>query len=232
MRISALQQTTHVARLKNDSLSLSIPIPDMRATFFILIIFSLLDVQALGQDHYDRARALSSEELFLKQNGSNRIITVPGQKYLAIDASPFLGGFHRYRYFPGDNIKFRMLNETIRFDETIASVTDSSFSIATINEANNRMDYQEILLKDIRLFKVKRNIPFVTQAAVYFPMAGLIYIGADFFNKGVDNKRFTTDGSALIVGGAFMVSGFVFYKMSFSSLRMNGKNKVKVLETY
>jgi hypothetical protein len=58
------------------------------------------------------------------------VIATPGQKYLVLDASPFIGGFHRYRFFPGDNIKFRMKNETIRFNETIASVDDSSFRSA------------------------------------------------------------------------------------------------------
>ncbi len=204
----------------------------MRTVLSALILLSLGNTLAFAQEHYDPSKALSSEELFLKQNGTNRLISMPGQKYLALDASPFLGGFHRYRFFPGDNIKFRMKNETIRFDETIASVKDSSFSIAIINEAVGRMDYQDIALKDVRLFKVHRRIPFVSEAAIYFPLAGLIYIGADFFNKGVDNKRYTTDASSLIVGGAFMVTGLICYKLTFSSLKINSKNKLKVLETY
>lgn len=204
----------------------------MRQVIFILIIFSLGTISAFAQDHYDLSKALSSEELFLKQNGNSRIISMPGQKYLALDASPAIGGFHRYRFFPGDNMKFRMKNETIRFDETIASISDTSFTIGVVNEAAGRMDYQSIMLSDVKLIKVQRRIPFVSQAAIYFPLAGLIYIGADFFNKGVDNKRFTTDTSSLLVGGAFIASGIFCYKLTFSSLKMNKKNKLKVLETY
>jgi endonuclease V-like protein UPF0215 family len=63
-------------------------------------------------------------------------------------------------------------------------------------------------------------------------MAGLIYIGADFVNKGVDDKRFTSDASALIVGGALMAAGLVCYKLSFSTIKINDRNKLKVLETY
>jgi hypothetical protein len=187
---------------------------------------------AWSQDHYDAKKALSSEEIFRKESNTNRVIASPGQKYLVLDASPVIGGFHRYRFFPGDNIKFRMHDETIRFNETIASVTDSSFSIAIINEAVGRMDYQEILLKDIRLMKVSRRIPFISQLAPLLPLAGIIYVGADFFNKGVDNKRYTTDASSLFVGGAFVAAGFICYKLTFASLKINNRNKLKVLETY
>ncbi|MEO6284990.1 MAG: hypothetical protein ABIN80_15750 [Dyadobacter sp.] len=204
----------------------------MRQLLPIVLLLLLGNSQAWSQDHYDPKKALTSEELFLKQGNTNRVIATPGQKYLVLDASPVIGGFHRYRFFPGDNIKFRMHNETIRFNETVASVTDSSFSIAVINEAIGRMDYQEILLKDVRLMKVSKRIPFISQLAPILPLAGLIYIGADFFNKGVDNKRYTTDTSSLVVGGALMAAGYVCYKLTFSSLKINGRNKLKVLETY
>jgi len=204
----------------------------MRQLFVIVILLVTGSLQAWSQDHYDARKALSSEELFLKQGNTSRVIATPGQKYLVLDASPMIGGFHRYRFFPGDNIKFRMHNETIRFNETIASVSDSSFSIAIINEAVGRMDYQEILLKDIRLMKVSRRIPFISQLAPLLPLAGLLYVGADFFNKGVDDKRFTTDASSLVVGGAFIAAGFICYKLTFSSLKINSRNKLKVLETY
>ncbi|TLV01145.1 hypothetical protein [Dyadobacter luticola] len=204
----------------------------MRQLVPIVILLFLGNLAASAQDHYDPKKAVSSEELFLKQGNASRVIATPGQKYLVLDASPVIGGFHRYRFFPGDNIKFRMHDETIRFNETIASVTDSSFSIGIINEAVGRMDYQEILLKDIRLMKVSRRIPFISQLAPILPLAGLIFIGADFFNKGVDNKRFTTDTSSLIVGGSLMAAGFVCYKLTFASLKINHRNKLKVLETY
>ncbi|CAG5069515.1 hypothetical protein DYBT9623_02251 [Dyadobacter sp. CECT 9623] len=197
--------------------------------FFVLIFGNLT---AWSQDHYEAQKALSSEELFIKQGGSNRVIANPGQKYLVLDASPTIGGFHRYRFFPGDNIKFRMHNETIRFNETIASVSDSSFTIGILNEAVGRMDYQEILLKDIRLMKVSRRIPFISQLAPILPLAGLLFVGADFFNRGVDGKRFTTDTASLVVGGSMVVAGYICYRLTFSSLKINGRNKLKVLETY
>jgi len=204
----------------------------MRQVLTILILILLGGATAWAQDNYDPRKALSSEELFLKQDNNNRVIGAPGQKYMVLDASPTIGGFHRYRFFPGDNIKFRMKNETIKFNETIATISDSSFAIAVINDALNQMTYQEIPLKEIRLIKVSKRIPFISQAAPLLPLAGLIYIGADFFNKGIDNKRYTTDASSLIVGGALMATGFLCYKLTFSTLKINGKNKLKILETY
>jgi hypothetical protein len=204
----------------------------MRRYLTILILLAVVNLSASAQDQYDPQKALSSEEIFLKQNSNNKVIATPGQKYIVLDAAPVIGGFHRYRFFPGDNIKFRLNNESIRFNELITAVTDSSFTIGTVNEVMKKMDYQEVLLKDIRLLKVSRRIPFVTQAAYLLPLAGLIYVGADFFNRGIDNKRFTTDGSTLIVGGAIVATGIFCYKLSFSSLKINNRNKLKVLETY
>lgn len=211
---------------------MSLSIFFMRSVLTLLILFILGIIPVWAQDNYDPKKALSSEELFLKQSGDSRVIGAPGQKYMALDASPVLGGFHRYRFFPGDNIKFRMKNETIKFNETIANVTDSAFSIAVINEALGQMTYQSIPLKEIKLIKTHRRIPFISQAATLLPLAGLIYIGADFFNKGIDNKRYTTDASTIIVGGAIMATGFICYKMTFSTLKINGRNKLKILETY
>ncbi|SEI42847.1 hypothetical protein SAMN05216327_101478 [Dyadobacter sp. SG02] len=204
----------------------------MRLLLPIVVLLFLGNIKAWSQDHYDPKKTLSSEELFLKQGSSSRVIATPGQKYLVLDASPVIGGFHRYRFFPGDNIKFRMKNETIRFNETIASVDDAAFTIGVVNEAVGRMDYQRILLEDIRLLKVSKRIPFVSQAAPLLPLAGLIFIGADFFNKGIDNKRYTTDTSTLVIGGSLMAAGYICYKFTFASLKINNRNKLKVLETY
>jgi hypothetical protein len=201
----------------------------MKFLCFVFVII-MANSYAYAQDAYDPKKALTSEELFFKQNGNKNNIGTAGQKYLVLDASPRLGKFHRYRFFPGDKIKFRMHNEKFRFKSTIAGITDSSFTIA--NEATGKMDNREILLKEVKLIKVSRRIPFVSEDAYYFPIAGVLFIGADLVNKGTDNKRFTTDASAVIVGGALMAAGFVCYKLSFAKLKINERNTLKVLETY
>lgn len=201
---------------------------------FVLLSLLLLAFagKSLAQDHYDPAKALSSEDLFLKQNQNMRAFTKPGQRYLILDSTPLLGGFHRYRYFPGDQIRFRITGESTTFHEEIFSVTDSSFTFALVNEAAGRMEYREIPLHMIKKVKAFRRIPWVTEGGFMLPLAGLVYIGADFFNKGIDGQRFTTDTQSLMVGGAIMATGFLCYKLSFSSIKIRRNSRLKVLQTY
>ena len=196
----------------------------------ILLLGSVATSRA--QDHYDPAKALSSEELFLKQYGNKRVFTKAGERYLALDALPSLGGFHRYRYFPGDQIRFKVKGVPQRFREEIYTITDSSFTFSYVNELERRMETHEILLNNIQKIRTFRRIPWVSEGSVLLPLAGLVFIGADFFNKGIDDKRFTTDPQALAIGGALAVTGFICYKFSFSSVKINGHNRIKVLKTY
>lgn len=207
-------------------------IQHMKQVLTTFIFLFLCQQLVVAQDHYDPAKALNSEEIFLKSNPSHRFIAQAGQKYLVLDANPTIGGFHRYRFFPGDQIKFRMKNETIRFNETIAAVKDSSFTIGIVNDAAVRMDFQDVPLKEVKLVKIHKQIPFVSQGVFLLPLAGILYMGADFFNKGIDNKRYTMDSSSFVVGGAFIATGFICYKLTFATIKVNGKNKLKVLETF
>lgn len=196
----------------------------------ILCLACILTSQA--QDHYDATKALSSEDLFLKQNNNKRVFTKAGERYLALDASPILGGFHRFRYFPGDQIRFKAKGLAGTLRKEVYTVSDSSFTFSYVNEVERRMETEEILLVNIRKIKTFRRIPFVTEGALLFPLAGLIFIGADFFNLGIDGKRFTTDSQALAIGGALAATGFICYKFSFSTVKINGHNRIKVLKTY
>ncbi len=204
----------------------------MKCFCLLLLLFNLPTFATFAQDHYDPAKALSSEELFLKQQQNSRAFTKPGERYLVLDASPMLGSFHRFRYFPGDQIRFNAKGLPGRQRQEIYTITDSSFTFAYINEAARRMVSKEVLLKDIRRIKTYRRIPWVTEGAVLLPLAGLVFIGADFFNKGIDDKRFTTDSQALVVGGVLAATGFVCYKLSFASVKVNGRNRVKIMKTY
>lgn len=199
----------------------------------LLFTFLLATTELVfAQDHYDPAKALSSEELFLKQHADKRIFTKAGENYLIVDTTPLVGRFHRYRFFPGDNIRFRLKNDRERYNEEIYSVSDSSFNYVLINNLAQRMEYPEILLGTIRSVKTQRRIPWVTEGSFMLPLAGLVYIGADFFNKGIDGKRFTTDHQSLLVGGGLIGTGLFCYKLSFSSIRMNKHNRIRVLQTY
>ncbi len=202
----------------------------MKRLLLFLLLMTGWVTGLYAQDNYDRAKALSSEELFLKSN--SRVLTRPGQKYLILDSTPLIGGFHRQRYFPGDNIRFRLKDDRTKYNESIGSVSDSTFSIVLVNIAAARMESHDILLSDVRKIKMARRIPFITEAGFLLPFAGLLYIGADFFNKGIDDKRFTTDASTLAVGGLIMGAGFVSYKVSFPVRKIGRNHRLRVVETY
>lgn len=204
----------------------------MKVLLFLVVAILAFRSSSVAQDHYDPAKALTSEELFLKNNENKRVFTKAGQRYLILDASPLVGAFHRYRYFPGDPIRFRIKGESTRYNEEIYSVSDSSFTFLLVNQAARRMESREISLKEINRIKTFRRIPWVTEGSILLPLAGLVYIGADFFNRGIDGQRFTTDTPTLIVGGALAATGFLCYKLSFSSVKINGRNHIKVLQTY
>lgn len=199
----------------------------------LAIVFVLLAAIPLAaQDVYNPDRALSSEDLLLKQNPSNRSITKPGQRYLVLDAAPMIGTFRRYRFFPGDDIKFKLRSDSKKYNENIYSVTDSTFSIVVIDEVARRMDYVPISLRQVKRIKTSHRIPWVTQGAFLLPIAGVLYSAADFLNPGIDNRRFTTDTRSLAVGGGLIATGVLCYKLSFPSYRINNRNRLKVLQTY
>ncbi len=204
----------------------------MKAIFGGLLLFLAVAAPSRAQDHYDPDKALSSEELFLKQYNDKRIFTKAGEPYLVLDAAPIFGVFHRYRYFPGDQIRFKVKGAPQRFRKEIYTVTDSSFTYSYANQLERRMEIEEVLLDDIQKIKTFRRIPWVTEGSVILPLAGLIFIGADFFNKGLDGQRFTTDAKSLAIGGALAATGFICYKFSFSSVKINGHNRIKILKTY
>ena len=83
----------------------------MRKYIAMLLLLVGGTLPTRSQDRYEPRKALTSEELFFKQNGNQKSRGNAGQKFLALDYSPLMGGFRRYRFFPGDKIKFRMRNK-------------------------------------------------------------------------------------------------------------------------
>jgi len=203
----------------------------MKLRLAVLSLFFLLSLRAVSQDAYNRVEALESDELLIKQKGT-RLVARPGERYLIVDHSSFFGGYQRYRYFPGENIRFRLKDSQIKFNERIGEITDTTFTFVLVNEAIGRMEHREVALDDVRMIKTTNRIPWVSEGSFMLPLAGLIYVGADFFNKGIDGKRFTTDQQTLWVGGGLIATGFICYKFTFHTIRIGKKNHLRVLKTY
>lgn len=147
--------------------------------------------------------------------------------YLALDVHN-MTGFHRYRYLEGDEIRFRTSDDSYR--STIASVTDSSFSIYVQNEIMDRTETLTFRFSDVERIYRRNNIPFITQLGVILPVAGVTYGLADFVNaKGLDGRsgRFLFDTKSLIPSGAMIVAGAIFYKISRPTYKLGKRSRLR-----
>ncbi len=154
-------------------------------------------------------------------------------RYLALDAIGGLGGFHRYRYFEGDPINFRIRTDGAKYRATLTGVTDSSFSVLMNNEVMGRAESVPFRFADVQRVYAHRQIPFVTAGSVLFPIAGIVYVLADFINSrnsdGLNGKpRF--DSNSLIPGGALVLAGGLCYKLSNTSYRINERHRLKFMQ--
>lgn len=153
-------------------------------------------------------------------------------RYLALDVSGPFGGFHRYRFLAGDRFSFRARADREHYREPIYAVTDSAFSLSMMNEVMNRPDFPEFKLTNVRTVYITRRIPFVSAGSVMLPLAGLIFVVADFVNpKSSDGRtgRFVFSSRSLVAGGALVALGGLCYKVGFPRYTVNKNHRLRVL---
>lgn len=114
-------------------------------TYFILVAYSNL----FAQDFHKR-EAISVEELIYRQD-PNRAKTIFNKgRYLVLEN---LRRGNRTRFYEGDMFRFRTKDDFI-FENDIYAIKDSSIVITSLNEVNNRYEYVEIKLDEIkRIYK-------------------------------------------------------------------------------
>ncbi|WP_223834189.1 hypothetical protein [Spirosoma profusum] len=182
-----------------------------------LIVFTTLIAPAQPRD------TLTTEQL-LQRKGTSYLALLRPSRYLAFDVNHTLGGFRRYRFFQGDEVHFKANREKYR--EELYDVSDSTFSILMANEVMNRDEPVTFKLKDVQKVYLHRRIPFVTAAGTLFPLAGGVYMLADFINNGQLNRN------VLPVTGALVLSGVLFHWLSNPHIRVNKNHRLRVLRTY
>ena len=189
-----------------------------RCLFVFLTLLGLTTVsQAQPRD------TLTTEQL-LQRRGTSYAALLRPSRYLALDVNHTLGGFHRYRFFEGDELHFKAGGQKYR--EQLYNVTDSTFSILVANEVMNRDEPVMFRLGDIQRFYLHRRIPFVTAAGNVFPIAGAVYLIADVVNQ----QGFYRN--TLPVVGGLVLSGLIFHVLSNPHIRLNKNHRLKVLRTY
>ncbi|WP_128543934.1 hypothetical protein [Larkinella soli] len=173
---------------------------------------------------------LSIDSLMIRQRSPYAALIRPGQKYLALDVIGGIGGFRRYRYFPGEEIRFRYNGRKYR--EPLYAVTDTS--LALVLEDPNTFLPETIHFRLDRIEKIymNRQIPFITQGTYLFPIAGTLFFLADVINVSRAERRLVADPRALKAPAVLFALGAICYKMSFPRYRINKNHRLKVLETY
>ena len=186
---------------------------------YLVLAFSLLVSLAYAQPR----DTLTTEQL-LQRKGTSYAAQLRPSRYLALDVNHTLGGFHRYRFFVGDELHFKARGE--KYNEELYDVTDSTFSILMANEVMNRDEPVTFRFDEIKTVYLHRRIPFVTAAGTLFPIAGGVYLLADVVN----NRGFYTN--TLPVVGALVLSGAIFHLISNPHIHVNKNHRLKVLQTY
>ena len=188
-----------------------------RACLVLTFLFCSVIGYAQPQD------TLTTEQL-LQRKGTAYSALIRPSRYLALDVNHTLGGFHRYRFFVGDELHFKARGEKYR--EELYDVTDSTFSVLMANEIMNRDEPVTFRLDEVEVMLLHRRIPFITAAGTLFPIAGGVYLLADIIN----NRGFYSN--TLPVVGTLALSGGLFHLISNPRIRINRNHKLKVLRTY
>ena len=195
-----------------------------------LLTLCFLALTAPAQDTPTR----TVEEILQQRNPTQSRALLAGEsvRYLALDVP---GG--RVRFYPGDNIKFRLRTDHTRHRDAIQAVQDSSFTFLVENPVTLRAETLTFRLPDVDRVYVTRRVPFLSEGMVLFPAAGLIYFIADVFHPGNQLRRgepyTVTTGTALVTGSLFGL-GFLGYKLTFQIHRTHpdGRKRLRVLRTY
>lgn len=187
-------------------------------------LFSLFFLCLFSYTIIAQPRDTLTTEQLLQRKGTAYTALLRPSRYLALDVNHTLGGFHRYRFFVGDELHFKARGE--KYNEQLYDVTDSTFSILMANEVMNRDEPVTFRLDEVDKVLLHRRIPFVTAAGTIFPIAGGVYLLADVVN----NRGFYTN--TLPVVGVLVVSGLVFHLISNPHVRINKNHRLKVLRTY
>lgn len=191
----------------------------MRFRNHLSLVFLLLTSVLCAQPR----DTLTTEQL-LQRRGTAYTALLRPSRYLALDVNHTFGGFHRYRFFQGDEIHFKAGEQKYR--EQLYDVTDSTFSVLMANEVMNRDEPVTFRFAEIQRFYLHRRIPFVTAAGNLFPIAGAVYLIADVVNQ----RGFYPN--VLPIVGTLALSGLLFNRLSNPRIRLNKNHRLKVLRTY
>lgn len=193
------------------------------------VIFSVLLMTCWSAWAQDPERVVPIEEQLMRKaaekNANQGQVLLQNQRYLVFDT-----GLRRYRFFIGDEIRFKLRGDRFKYAGEIVSMSDSSFTFSVVNEVTNRFENVSFSIKDIKRIYINRRIPFVSALQYFAPLAGVGYMMADIIN-GKRWKDNWVDPQVAKVTGGFILVGFASRVLCHPSYKINERHRLKVLKT-
>lgn len=194
--------------------------------FVFVSVFLMACWSAYAQDP-DRVMPIE-EQLMRKaaeKNATQSQVLLRNQRYLAFDT-----GSSRYRFFVGDEIRFKLRGDRFKYAGEIVSMSDSSFTFSVVNEVTNRFENVSFNMADVKRIYITRRIPFVSALQYFAPLAGVGYMMADIINGKRWKDSWVNPQVAKVTGG-FILVGFASRVLCHPSYKINQKHRLKVLKT-
>lgn len=194
-----------------------------------LLVFAQMGVlNAQERPIEERLLQKSPEEILQKRNPALAKTILNKQKYLALDKP---GKNKRIRFFMGDEIRFKLKQDSRRYRGEIASITDSTFSFVVHNEVTNRFEYQHFKVADVHSVLIIHRIPFVSSATRLSPLAGLGLASLDIINSWGIDKGWHKSGVAKTSAGLIAFGG-IGRLLERRNYRIKGYKRLRVLQSF
>ncbi|TAF67373.1 MAG: hypothetical protein EAZ55_03390 [Cytophagales bacterium] len=190
---------------------------------FLAISYTLLIAQqskAQIKDSTEQATEVQSIEIKNEQYDTVLVVNKRlADNYLALER---LGSLKRRKFYPGDDLTFKLKNQKGWIEAPLAYVGDNYFVIF----GGEKYQFEEI--NKIRLY---RTGWFINQGSFYFPIFGLFYLAGDLFNPNGSKLSEVTTETWSIMGG-FIFSGFVLHLLKKHTINLNKRVFLKSLQKF
>jgi hypothetical protein len=129
--------------------------------------------------------------------------------------------FKNYKYYPGDEITYKLVEEEDRNHDIISDMTDSSIVFEMMGEV--RLEEITAIFRDN--FVVKILQPFTL-------LAGVAYFGLDSFNRLINNDSPVILAETAIISAGLVAFSFALTPFRQRKLNTSGKWQLRTLNFY
>jgi hypothetical protein len=143
-----------------------------------------------------------------------------GQRFLALDVYG-ISRLKRIKFFPGDEIRFKMKNDHTLYKGEITVLGDSSFDIEGMN----------VPLKIVTRIYVDKGNFLTKDIASFLFDAGVGFIILNTLNNALNNITPILDKRAVIIGGSLALAGEAMRLSAKKRYRIGENRQLKIIDT-